>query len=134
MTFSNKYLFRIIFLMAVITLQRCQQKASPEGQLKGSWQAEWIMDPNPEDGAQTMNGKFEFFPGGKVHIEAYGFNGCLFACDTLSNDLLWTLDHDTLCITDKKDHSGLFYKIQYFSDDSIHMVLLDDIHIALQKI
>ncbi len=130
----NKFLLQITFFLVLLAFPHCEQKSTMESRLKGAWHAKWTMASNTDSLAQSMNGKFVFFPDGHIHIEAFGYKGCLFTCDTLSNDLQWKMQGDTLQIADKNEGSGLLYKIKYLSEDSMHLVLLDDIHISLKKI
>lgn len=131
--YSLNIFLGMLFIFTAFT--SCRKEIPNEKLLTGSWQAKWTMGTDAyESSTQHMDGKFIFSKNGDVIIEAYGFDGCLFACDTLSNKLQWKLEDNVLRITDKNDASGLPYRIEKFTEKQIQLILLDDIYITLNRV
>jgi len=132
-TYSLKNFFWVFFLLSAVF--SCGEETQKEKILIGSWQAKWTIRATSNDSStQPMDGKFIFYKNGEVMIEAYGFDGCPFACDTLSNTLHWKLEENVLHIIDKNDESGIPYHIDKFSEKQIQLVLLDDIYLTLNRV
>lgn len=106
--------------------------------LEGQWNVQWVTDPAsyPDVDASmnfTMNGKFTFTKSGKLTIDAYGYEGCIFSNDTLSHSLNWKVKNDTLSTFNNKDQHGITYKITEQSPDKIKLQMVEDIFLHLTK-
>jgi hypothetical protein len=124
-------------IIIVLICPSCfQGEKSVQNILLGEWNATW--NGNGEiseemEGVLTMNGKISFFADGTAMIEAYGYKGCAFSCDTLTTHIHWELDEFVLRFLENDDAYGLPYTIQKINDKSIELALIDDIRLSLTK-
>lgn len=135
---NNSLTFFISTVATIILISpSCSQKEkSAQNLLLGEWNATWngSAEISKEmDGALTMNGKISFFEDGTAMIEAYGYKGCAFSCDTLTTHIHWELDDVVLRFLENDDMYGLPYTIQKISSNSIELALIDDIRLSLTK-
>ncbi len=127
-----------LFFLIVFFKIGCNSKKSKSEQIIGNWNAHWETKPEeslPEMKEENlnMNGQIKFEEDGKVTITAYGFEGCIFSSDTLVNTLNWKLEDSILRFIDSGDKQGLPYAIKEFSNQELHLLLLDDIKLTLSR-
>ncbi len=122
----------------IISLVGCQNNQSKEKKIIGEWDACW--ETKAGDGIQEiahdnlkMNGTINFKDNGEVEISAFGFKGCIFSDDTLKNILNWKIDDTVLRFIDGNDELGLPYNINKFTNQELHLTLLDDINLTLSR-
>ena len=108
------------------------------GDLQGEWNAEWSMEASdlttdiaPEN--LNMSGIYNFFDDNTAEITAYGYSGCLFCSDTLTNQLTWELKDSILIMKNLDYDFTLEYAIQNQMEKSLELVLMKDITIRLSK-
>lgn len=127
----------LIFILVFI-IDGCEIKNSKETEIIGEWHAYW--ETRADDSIPThneenlkMDGRINFMSNGKVEIMAFGYEGCIFSEDTLTNTLNWKIDDDLLRFIDNGDDNGLPYTIHKFSDQELHLTLLEDINLTLRR-
>lgn len=116
----------------------CEVKNSKEQEIIGEWKASWETKADETIPTQygenlKMDGRIKFMENGTVEIVAYGYEGCIFSDDTLTNTLNWKLDDKVLRFIDNGDDTGLPYSILKFSSQELQLSLLEDIHLTLQR-
>ncbi len=104
---------------------------------KEEYGAIWETDPASFAGVTdvsdyTMDGKF-IFDGDEVTIQAYGFEGCVFSKDTLNHTLKWKISNDSLITFNDEETPGMVYTIMDTTDNIIHLQLMDDIFVTLER-
>jgi len=122
----------------MFSLQACGPEKSKEEIILGEWKAHWETMPDEsfpdmKDEDLKMDGIIRFADDGKVEISAYGFDGCIFSDDTLTNILNWQLDERVLRFIDNNDDHGLPYNIVKFNSKELHLTLLEDINLTLSR-
>lgn len=130
---------QIILASLILTglLLSCSNNKST--QLEGTWDVQWITDsasyPDVDTSMNfTMNGKFTFDDNGKLTIDAYGYEYCIFGSDTLSHTLNWKIENDTLLSTyNDKDLHGISYHITKLSDNKVELQMMEDILLHLTR-
>ena len=138
---KRRYLsdIRIIALSTLIfCIQSCQWGKSKEDTIVGEWKAHWETSVDEslmelDETSLKMDGTIRFMEDGKVEIAAFGFDGCIFSSDTMSNVLSWQLDDTVLRFIDKQDDHGLPYTINKFSRNELKLTLLEDINLTLSR-
>lgn len=130
----------LIIILAIV-FSACSggsEKSSdqPEGWV-GEWQATWTTDPASFEGVEgltdfTMPGVVTFDPE-QVNIKAYGFEGCVFSKDTLDHSLKWKVQNDSLILINDEDTPGMIYQIKEQTAERIHLQLMEDIFLTLEK-
>ena len=138
-----KNLLWMILIILVSAFQPAKEAASENeaddeayqaSTLIGAWNAEWSTTleaiPEAKDAALTMNGTYNFSED-SVWIELYGYEGCLFYQDTLTNRIRWSLSGDTLSLISEDNTPSITYDVRSLSKDKIELVLLGDIFITL---
>ena len=138
---KRRYLsdIRILTLSTIIFfVQSCQWNKSKEETIVGEWNAHWetSIDESLTDLDETslkMDGIIHFMEDGQVEIAAFGFDGCIFSSDTMSNVLNWQLDDTVLRFIDHGDDHGLPYTINKFSRNELKLTLLEDINLTLSR-
>ena len=131
--------FVITYIPAILLIiYGCSPKKDKAQQIIGEWKAYWeTTDVDQPAGIEAknlkMNGLIRFMENGKVEISAFGYDGCIFSSDTLTNTLNWKLDDTLLRFIDSGDEHGLPYTIQKFSSDELHLTLLQDISLTLER-
>ncbi|MCC5931777.1 MAG: hypothetical protein JJU28_21200 [Cyclobacteriaceae bacterium] len=135
---NNSSLFFLPFLttLALIWSSCLSKEKNADTMLLGEWHATWngsgeVSDEMEE--ALTMDGKISFFADGTAIIEAYGYKGCAFTCDTLTTHINWKLDNQVLRFLENDDAFGLPYTIEKINSQSIELALIDDIRLSLTK-
>jgi len=127
----------MLLLFTVALCFQCSHETSREAIIVGKWKACWKTSGNalsnlsPED--LMMEGRMEFDNKRLVVIQAYGHEGCIFSSDTLTHQLNWKLDGNTLRFIDNKEDHGLPYTIQTIKEKTIELKLLEDIYLTLEK-
>ena len=126
------------FLSFLLLNVSCENQGKrEEAALLGRWNALWetTMDDlgNIDSKNLRMHGLVQFNKNGKVEIEAFGHDGCVFSSDTLKNQLQWKLEGQTLRFIDEGDDSGLPYQNKSISDNKMELVLMDDIFLTLNR-
>lgn len=133
------------FLVAVFLISACNSNKTKEEKpnseaidVVGTWKAQWVTDPASYPDVDpsvkfTMDGQFEFKPGGQVTISAYGHKGCIFSSDTLVHSLYWKLRNDTLKLVNENDIHGMTYSVLALSSEKMKLQLMDDIFLNLNK-
>ena len=131
--------FRLsIITFSFLLFDACSPEKSREEMIIGEWQAHWETKPDESfpnlvgDDLQ-MNGLIKFDEDGKVEISAFGFDGCIFSDDTMTNVLNWKIEDTVLRFIDNGDDHGLPYNIQKFSKAELHLTLLEDINLTLTR-
>ncbi len=122
----------------IFSFYGCDVKNSREKEIIGEWNAYWETEadksmPMQNGDMLTMDGRITFMDDGKVEIIAYGYEGCIFSNDTLSNILNWKLDDKVLRLIDNGDDNGLPYTINKFSNQELILTLLEDINLTLRR-
>lgn len=135
---SFRVLAWVIMACVISIITGCVDTENQKGFLVGEWQAKWHSNttafPHIENkNMLSMNGKLRFLEDGTVEILAYGFDGCVFMSDTMKNEMSWNLNGDTINLLVKNDDFGFPYHIQNRDENSIQMVLLEDINLELTK-
>lgn len=126
----------LFILIASSIIVSCSDQKNNE--LEGEWNVQWVTDPAsyPDVDASinfTMNGKFTFEKSGKLTIDAYGYEGCIFSNDTLSHSLNWKVKNDTLSTFNNKDLHGISYKITEQSPNKVKLQMMEDIYLHLTR-
>jgi hypothetical protein len=124
----------ILFFM----MNGCEVKNSKEMDIVGEWSAYWETKadesiPHKNGDNLKMDGRIKFMENGKVEIVAFGYEGCIFSDDTLTNTLNWKLDEKVLRFIDNGDENGLPYTIQKYTDHELQLTLLEDINLTLRR-
>lgn len=107
--------------------------------LVGDWKVQWVTYPDQSatsnDGVNyTMNGLMNIEANGKITINAYGYEGCIFGTDTLIHTLNWEVPSDTvLNLTNDGDKYGIPYAINEFSKGKVKLQLVEDVYLFLTK-
>ncbi len=139
----------IIGFFSFIVLSSCENvkiKSSEEGHIKslpqndkgfiiGTWEAEW-METSPiqvEHANLSMKGKIKFKENGKVQIEAFGHEGCVFLSDTVYNEMQYEISGRTINMRAEDDNFGLPYQIVTAEDNLVKLTLMEDITITLTR-
>lgn len=127
-----------ILSVLIFTLNACGPEKSKEEIIVGEWNAHWETKPDEsfpdmKDEHLKMDGIIKFANDGKVEISAYGFDGCIFSDDTLTNILNWKLDERVLRFIDNDDDHGLPYNIVKFNPKELQLTLLEDINLTLSR-
>ncbi len=122
----------------VFMIDGCEVKNSKEKEIIGEWHAYWETKadesiPMQNDEHLKMDGRINFMRNGKVEIMAFGYEGCIFSDDTLTNTLNWKIDDEVLRFIDNGDDNGLPYTINKFSDQELQLTLLEDINLTLRR-
>ncbi len=128
----------LLILFTVLFINGCGFNKSNHEKILGNWNAHWETKPEeslPEMKLENLNmdGQIIFEKDGKVTITAYGFEGCIFSSDTLVNTLNWKLEDTVLRFIDSGDQQGLPYAIKKFTNQELHLLLLDDIKLNLSR-
>ena len=130
--------FMLLTTAAMILLfEFCSAPKSEEDLLIGKWRAFWetsgdgLINLSKDD--LTMHGFMTFDTEGKVTIDAFGHEGCIFSSDTLTHQLNWKLEEGVLRFIDQEDDHGLPYKIQNMQKEEIQLKLLEDIYLTLKR-
>lgn len=125
------------YLLCLFVLSSCSKK-SPQEMILGAWQAQWETNAKgvtsnikPEN--LRMNGKVIFKDDGWVDISAFGYKGCIFSEDTITNSLRWELGDHELKLIDKGDDQGLAYQVVHFEEHELQLTLLEDIKLTLRR-
>lgn len=124
--------------LLVLMIYGCEVKNSKEKEIIGEWHAYWETKADEsistENGANLkMDGRINFMQNGMVEIVAYGYEGCIFSDDTLTNTLNWKIDDEVLRFIDNGDDNGLPYAINKFSNQELQLTLLEDINLTLRR-
>ena len=127
----------MISILAIATAA-CDAKKTREQEIIGEWKAHWETSleegmPALSEDNLKMNGLIIFRPDGKVDISAFGYEGCIFSDDTLTNTLHWKLDDTVLRFIDSGGDQGLPYTIMKFTNEELQLTLLEDINLTLQR-
>jgi hypothetical protein len=136
---SAGFFIKFSLLITGIYFFSCERRnENKENLLVGSWEAVWETDSAgfPEQVNRNdcrMRGKVAFSSDGLAEIRAYGFEGCVFMTDTMTNSLQWKVNGDTLHLLSEGDSYGLPYRINYVTNDQMQLQLLEDIKLTLQK-
>ena len=128
----------VILASIIFSLHACGPEKSKEEIILGEWNAHWETTPDEsfpdiKDEHLKMNGIIRFADDGKVEISAYGFDGCIFSDDTLTNILNWKLEERVLRFIDNDDDHGLPYNIVKFNSKELQLSLLEDINLTLSR-
>ena len=127
-----------LMLILLITLGGCGLNQGKNESIVGKWEAHWETLPDESlpglDGKDLqMNGVMIFNENGEEEISAFGFDGCIFSDDTMTNKLNYEVGDSVLRFIDAGDDHGLPYKIGKFSKNEIQLVLLEDINLTLSR-
>ncbi len=102
----------------------------------GTWQATWNTTPEAfpdvNDAELTMNGVFSFSDD-SLSVTLYGYPGCLFSHDTLSNRSGWTLSANTLSLINDDNTPSISYEIKSQDSSRVELVFLEDIFVTLTR-
>lgn len=114
------------------------QQFSKEDMLIGSWAAEWNTPaeayPVSAESAQFhMNGRVDFHEDGTVKIMAYGYNGCIFMSDTMTNEMRYELTGDTISLVGHNEDFGLPYRIVEMEPDQVQLLFMENIAVTLTR-
>lgn len=135
-----KNIYRLSILCFIVGTMGCSQSGSKENvnDVLGAWKAQWVTNPAsyPDVKASTnftMNGEFVFEESGKLTINAYGYEDCIFSSDTLSHSLNWELKNGELNLINENDIHGMSYQVKEQGSDKIKLQLMDDIFLHLTR-
>lgn len=102
----------------------------------GTWTARWHTTPEAFPDVQgsdlTMDGVFSF-TSDSVSVTLYGYPGCLFSHDTLSNRSKWSYSGDTLALINEDNSPSITYKVLSKDTQKVEMVFLEDIFVTLTR-
>lgn len=102
----------------------------------GTWQAQWNTTPEafPDvtDSELTMDGVFSFTTD-SLSVTLYGYPGCLFSHDTLSNRSRWALSEHTLSLINDDNSPSISYEIKSQDSTRVELVFLEDIFVTLTR-
>lgn len=107
--------------------------------LIGDWKVQWVTYPDQnttiDDGVNyTMNGLMNIRDNGKITINAYGYEGCIFGTDTLIHTLNWEVQSDTILnLINEGDKYGIPYTIKEYSAQKVKLQLVEDVYLFLTK-
>ena len=123
-------------LLALSFLISCTSNEKSE--LEGKWNVQWVTNPASYPDVDpstnfTMNGIITFENNGKMTIDAYGYEKCIFSNDTLSHSLNWKVKNDTLSTFNNKDLHGITYKITEQSANKVKLQMMEDIYLHLTR-
>lgn len=108
----------------------------PRAVFLGEWQAQWNTTqeafPDVTDSQLTMDGVFDFSED-SISVTLYGYPGCLFSHDTLSNRSRWALSGNTLSLINEDNTPGITYEIKSQESKKVEMVFLEDIFVTLTR-
>ncbi|UXX80341.1 hypothetical protein N7E81_04415 [Reichenbachiella carrageenanivorans] len=133
---------QLTLFVAILSLALYSCGSSTEemsNSLVGDWKVQWITYPEQNAPANdsinyTMNGLMNIKGDGKITINAYGYENCIFGTDTLIHTLNWKLENDTtLNLTNDGDKYGIPYTIKDFSENKIKLQLVQDVYLFLSK-
>lgn len=120
-------------LLAFITILSLAVACSSPEEYKAKWEADPASFAGVSDLTDfTMSGAF-IFDGDEVNIKAYGFDGCVFSKDTLDHTLKWKVSHDSLITFNDEQTPGMVYLIHDTVGGTIHLQLMEDIFLTLEK-
>jgi len=131
----KRLFINVTFLVVLVS---CGSLNEEEVKLTGEWQALWLASPEaysdvPGHIKLNMDGKITFNDRHKVIISGYGYPGCVFAEDTIENELSWELKEGMIKLFNEKDSFIMEYKIELLSEDTASFLFMDDIQILLKK-
>ena len=102
----------------------------------GTWQAKWNTTPEAfpdvRDSELTMEGVFDF-TADSLSVTLYGYPGCLFSHDTLSNRSKWTLTGGKLSLINEDNTPSISYEIKSQDSARVELVFLEDIFVTLTR-
>jgi hypothetical protein len=109
-----------------------------ENMLLGSWEAKWetqgeAFSITDEYKNLSMKGKIHFKENGKVKIQAFGYQGCVFMSDTMINELRYVLTGDTISLLAEDENFGLPYHIIEAHHNMVKLILMEDIALTLTR-
>ena len=116
-----------------------KETTEPADNLVGSWDAKWVvvseevLSSLPETVIPEMKGEITFYADQEAIITGYGYAGCLFAQDTITNKLSWKLEDQRVQLFNEQDSFTMEYKIILLDDDTASFNFLDDFNILLRK-
>lgn len=114
-------------------------KTEMSNSLIGDWKVQWVTYPDKntpiDDGLNyTMNGLMNIREDGKITINAYGYEGCIFGTDTLIHTLNWELQSDSILnLVNEGDKYGIPYTIKELSEQKVKLKLVEDVYLFLTK-
>lgn len=128
-----------VLMLLVISCQSGPEKPGKTEAGKiymGTWNARWHTTPEafPDvmDSDLTMNGVFDFTED-SLGVTLYGYPGCLFSHDTLSNRSKWALSGDTLSLINEDNLPSITYQILSKEAQKVELVFLEDIFVTLTR-
>lgn len=102
----------------------------------GSWEAKWNTTPEAfpdvKDAKLTMDGVFSFTED-SLSVTLYGYPGCLFSHDTLSNKSRWSLSEGILSLINEDNTPSISYEIVSQNSTRVELVFLEDIFVTLTR-
>ncbi|MEP2023047.1 MAG: hypothetical protein ABJH98_15435 [Reichenbachiella sp.] len=126
--------------LAIYACSSSKENASEVSKtLVGDWKVQWITYPDKNAPANdsinyTMNGEMNIKGDGKITINAYGYQNCIFGTDTLIHTLNWDLPSDSvLNLTNDGDKYGIPYSILDLSENKVKLQLVEDVYLFLTK-
>ena len=141
----NKGLWAVLVLVMVACQSTTQEQpieeeqpvvTDPRAAFLGAWEARWHTTqeafPDVTDAQLTMDGVFDFSTD-SISVTLYGYPGCLFSHDTLSNQSRWALSGDTLSLINEDNTPGITYEIKSQDSTKVEMVFLEDIFVTLTR-
>ncbi len=138
-TGAKLFLYTFSAMLIGQLLTSCQGKSDKTDSelIVGEWNAEWSTQSeelaNIPDQHRRMQGKIKFHEDGSVEIAAYGYDGCIFSSDTLTNQLSWKLEDSILRFIDQGDEEGLAYDVDAMAEQEMRLVLMEDIYLTLRR-
>jgi hypothetical protein len=134
-----RIILRVFILLGFLQFIRCSsEKDSTYSALDGVWKAQWVLvDKNMQqifsDAEITMDGEVIFSDNQMVEITAYGFDGCAFASDTATNQLIYDFQDSVLLLLNGEDQVVFSYRVQEKLPDQFTFLLMDDILLTLRR-
>lgn len=139
----SKYLW--VLLILGFACQPAKEKSVEEDESKtvnysemflGRWEAKWNTTPEAfpdvKDAKLTMDGVFNFTED-SLSVTLYGYPGCLFSHDTLSNRSRWNLSEGILSLINEDNTPSISYEIMSQDSIRVELVFLEDIFVTLTR-
>jgi hypothetical protein len=134
-----KLVLRVLFFLGVLQLFQCtSEEDSANSYIDGTWKAEWLLtDDSMKEmfsaSEITMDGELIFNENNIVKITAYGFDGCVFASDTATNQLKYDFQDSLLHMINGEKEIVFSYQVKEKLPDQLTLLLMDDILLTLRR-
>jgi hypothetical protein len=124
----------VLLILASCDADMHAKKGGKVNHLEGEWNAVWEIDDSVSDPLTTqMTGKWKFSED-IVELQAFGFEGCAFGADSISNLMNFQLANQSILLNNVEGDLLLEYSILQVSPGRVELGFLDDIKIILTKV